>query len=393
MASLTAPDIYANFHEQARGTDGLTSAQVTARQLSEWYWGNAVSVQRVIDGIRSGWQGDAAEAAAQGLAPLAENSYTTGHQLATAQDLLARQVGSFHTAAAEVQPVPPAPGLTDAIGAVMTGSSPEPILAKIAARHVIEQANVDAYTKYVAASQYNTTNLPPLADSVAFPGAPVSVVAPAAVASNGTTHLSSAPAAVPHTATTASATTPAAQGTPSRATASRPAAPASDPATGTTPSDSGSQVAAAPSGLTTAGPTTAGLRPQMFSDPASAEGAVSGAARPGSGIDANGGAAVRFVAAPPAPGTQSGEPVDGLVGGRSAAVEGSVRGAAVDDAASAGRGGGGESVPGGPVGRGVPREDERERRSRFVLAEDGETRFGTAERVAPAVIGDDSDRR
>ncbi len=52
-----------------------------------------------------------------------------------------------------------------------------------------------------------------------------------------------------------------------------------------------------------------------------------------------------------------------------------------------------ELPPAGPMGRGRPREDDQQRRSRFLVAEDGQTRFGTAERVAPAVIGDDANGR
>ncbi|HEY3750565.1 MAG TPA: hypothetical protein VGL80_15330, partial [Pseudonocardiaceae bacterium] len=177
---MTAQQIYENFHPQAKGTGGLEAAQQIAQELAEWYPDSAVSVQKLVDGIQSGWRGDAAEAASHGLTPLAENSLTTGQQLGTAQDLLSRQVGSFHTAAAEVQQVPPEPSMVDAIGSALLGQPPVGALVQMEQHHAVQQANVDAYQKYVSASQYNTFNLPPFADAVAAPTAPVSVAAPTA---------------------------------------------------------------------------------------------------------------------------------------------------------------------------------------------------------------------
>jgi hypothetical protein len=193
MGSMTADQIYQNFHTQAKGTAGLESAQQIAQELADWYPDSAVSVQKLVDGIQSGWQGDAAEAASQGLTPLAENSLTTGQQLGTAQDLISRQVGSFHTAAAEVQQVPPEPSVVDAIGSALLGQPPVGALVQMEQHHAVQQANVDAYQKYVSASQYNTSNLPTLADSVASPTAPVSVTVPAAATAPGATGSVRAP--------------------------------------------------------------------------------------------------------------------------------------------------------------------------------------------------------
>ncbi len=230
---LNAPDIYDNFHAQATGTAGLTTAENILRDLADQCLQHAAALQKMIDDVRSGWRGDAAQAAAHGLAPLADSSWTTGQQLGLTADLISRQIASFHTAVAEVQPVPPGPRLQDAIGAVLTGSSPQPIMERIAARHVIEQANVDAYAKYVGASQYNTANLPPLADSVTVQAAAVSVVGPADSLGGGS-HLPSAEsrATIPAHARTAAAspasdTTVAAKSGPvAPPQAGRPVAPA-----------------------------------------------------------------------------------------------------------------------------------------------------------------------
>ena len=157
---MDAEQIYDNFHTHAKGTQGLSAAQQTAQQLAAKYQDRAVATQQMIDGIQSGWKGNAAEAASQGLAPFAENALNNHQQLGSGQDIVSRQVSSFHTAVSEVRPVPPAPTMQNVITAVMNGQNPQPIMTQIMQNQVIQQANVDAYAKYVGASQYNTGNLP-----------------------------------------------------------------------------------------------------------------------------------------------------------------------------------------------------------------------------------------
>jgi hypothetical protein len=179
MATMDAQQIYDNFHTLAKGTQGLAAAAQTAQELAAKYQDRALTTQRMIDTLQSGWRGAAAEAASQGLAPLAENALNSHQQLGTGQDIVSRQVDSFHTAASQVQPVPPAPSMTDVIKATLTGHNPVPILDQMANHHAIQHANVDAYNRYVGASQYNTTNLPPLT-AIDDSGAPVSVTRPVA---------------------------------------------------------------------------------------------------------------------------------------------------------------------------------------------------------------------
>jgi hypothetical protein len=417
MASMmTAGEIYANFHPQARGTGGLRSVQTNAQQLSEWYRQNAPSLQKIIDGVQSGWQGDAAEAAAQGLAPLVENSYVIGEQLRTAQDLLSRQIGSFHTAAAEVQPVPPAPRLEDAIGAALTGSSPAPIMARIAAQHVLEQANVDAYDKYVGASQYNTTNLPPLADSVTTQAAPVTVVPSRPVTGPGGLS-SSVPGRLASTFTGSAPSGTTAGGTPTgrQTVVPQPLSGQSASAPGPVPDATGTQSSpttfeAAPTTVPMDADAMPSQTPASHGEPGSGLRVVNGIA----GEDAvpmpfgsargdaepserDSAARSRAAAVEGRAARSGGEPAEGR-GGRSGAEPVERRaagsGSELERAIEGERNGAAtELPPGGALGRGKSGEGDQEHRTKYAVATDGESRFGTDERVAPAVIGDDSDGR
>jgi hypothetical protein len=186
MASMGAQEIFDNFHKNATGSQGLSTAGVTAQKLAAKYQERAIDIQKLIDGVRSGWTGDAAEEASQGLMPLADNSLATHQQLSTGQEIVSRQLSSFHTAVAEVQPVPPEPSMQNVITAVMTGQDPQSMLGRIVAHNAVSQSNVDAYSKYVSASRYNTTNLPPLEAMTASPGAPVAAVVPPGSQTSGT---------------------------------------------------------------------------------------------------------------------------------------------------------------------------------------------------------------
>lgn len=178
MGSMDAQQIYDNFNKYAKGTQGLSTARETAQQLAAKYQDRVATTQQMIEGIQSGWQGNAAEAASQGLAPFAENALSNHQQLNTAQDIVSRQLDSFHTAVSEVRPVPPAPRMQNVITAVMSGQDPKPMITQIIAHQAIQQSNVDAYNKYVGASQYNTSNLPPVT-TLNTQGAPVAITPPA----------------------------------------------------------------------------------------------------------------------------------------------------------------------------------------------------------------------
>lgn len=147
MATMDAQSIFDNFHTHAKGTQGLMAVAQTAQQLAAKYQDRALTTQQMIDTIHSGWKGAAAEAASQGLAPLAENALNNHQQLGTGQDIVSRQV------------------------AAAGGQNPQTVLEQIAHRQAVQQSNVDVYNRYVGASQYNTTNVPTL-NTIDTPDAP-----------------------------------------------------------------------------------------------------------------------------------------------------------------------------------------------------------------------------
>ncbi|MGH3623051.1 MAG: PPE domain-containing protein, partial [Sciscionella sp.] len=176
--TVDAQQIFDNFHTHATGTGSLGAGQQAAFQLASSYQYRAITIQKLIDDIKSGWIGNAASAAAHGLAPLAENTLQTGIDLDAAQDLAYRQVDSFHAAVAHVRPPPPEPQLQNIIQASQFGFTPDSMLAQIRRSNDIAQSNVDAYDSYVKASQFNSTNLPDLSATMQPPTADVGVVPP-----------------------------------------------------------------------------------------------------------------------------------------------------------------------------------------------------------------------
>ncbi len=175
MTSLSAQEIYENFHTQAQGTSGLARGQQCAQQLAANLQDRAIAAQTLANGIQAGWHGSAVEAAAQGLTPFAVNAYQNHQGFGSGQSLLSNQMDAFQIAVSEVQPVPPAPQMQDVLFAVTNGGSNlAPMQAQFAQYNAIQQANVDAYNKYVTASQTNSEV--PSIMPVAAPDAPVSVV-------------------------------------------------------------------------------------------------------------------------------------------------------------------------------------------------------------------------
>ncbi len=402
---MDAQQIYDNFHDQAKGTQGLAAAEQTAQELAAKYQDRAMTTQQMIDTIQSGWKGAAGEAASQGLAPLAENALNNHQHLGTGQDIVSRQVDSFHTAASQVQPVPAAPTLNDAIAAVAAGQSPQPILDQMENSQAAQQSNVDVYSRYVAASQYNTTNMPTL-NSVDTAGAPIAVVPPA------TSQVSASQGATRPAAPTAAARVPV-RGTSGRTSGSGARVSSAPSTGGTTRTSAAVPVISAPStpvpvsqpagsGSVNIGPVpvepivpVGGFLPpgagEMLPGPGGSrslpppdglpgEGARSGL-RSGSGLGA-----------PPG----EGEPV---AGGREGGVPGEGEGgssgvapdvAAEEEAMAAERGVTAGPSAAGPMlgGRGGKGGADAQHQRRYGLDEDGEARFGTQERTAPPVIGE-----
>lgn len=156
MGTMSAAQIYDNFH-QAPGTGMWQSAQDATNQLAQGMPELAADIKRLQDRMQAAWKGSAADEATQGAQPLALEYMNTADGLRTAQDLLGRQAGSFVSAANSVQPVPPVPSSVDVMDAVLGAPNMQ---QKVTGYLDASQHNVDVYTTYHGASQYNTTNLP-----------------------------------------------------------------------------------------------------------------------------------------------------------------------------------------------------------------------------------------
>jgi hypothetical protein len=395
MATMDAQQIYDNFHTHAKGTQGLAAAQQTAQQLAAKYQDHALTTQQLIDTIQSGWTGTAAEAASQGLAPMTENALTNHQHFGTGQDIVSRQVDSFHTAASQVQPVPPAPSMTDVITAMAAGQNPQPVLDQIVSRQVAQQSNVDVYNRYVAASQYNTANVP-FMSSIDTPDAQVSVVRKTSAPqdNHGTLRRSGQ-----------SARDTLGRYTPASHPTGRPSPPAAGTA-GTGNTTTTSSTIPAPSPTTTpspaplTGPVHNGpvpMAPIGATPPIAGDSPPEPGGRrvlpPADGVPgAGGGSGARSGSSSPGAqregeGIRGGAPGEGA-GPRSGATPGAV---AEEESMAAQRAATARPVTSAaPMlgGRGGKAAEDVEHKRRYGLDEDGERRFGDDARTAPPVIGE-----
>lgn len=435
--SLTAQQIYDAFHSQAEGTQGLATAQQTAQQLAGEYEQHALDTQKLIDTLRTGWTGQAADAASQGLAPAAEYALDRQGHLATTQDLMSRQVESWHTAASQVQPMPPEPQMQHALQAIATGQSVQPLLTQVENYNATAQSNVDAYTEYAAASAYNQHNLPALSDTLPAPGgAPVTAVPPAPTTGPASTMTSPPVPRAPETtgvdaarsmvpgqpmpsgAATPRATSPAAVPGPAPIPGPSTAAPTTASTAEPAPSPTGlgdasvapipgqAEPSLVPSSYTPAPSTGADGSPGAFlATPSGPDGATAG---PNGGYTSTGepepladpgdGGGRAITGMPDEGGTpREGGPTAGRgglfadngPGGRSGA--GNNASVAKEERISGTQGAARESEPGAamaPVGAagGRPEEDKQRRKKR--PGKDKTDPFGILGRLAPAVIGD-----
>jgi hypothetical protein len=182
---MNGQQIYDNFHTDANGTAGLQDAQDGAQSVAQSFQQRADTVQRLMDSVGQGWQGNAADHATAAMTPLAVNFNEGGDDLSKTQDLVSRQVESFHTAAAKVQPMPPQPQLQDPMTALSTGQGLQPYLNQAVHYSATAQNNVDAMTGYHGASTYNTENLPPVEPALQSSAVPIAVDTTRPSASSG----------------------------------------------------------------------------------------------------------------------------------------------------------------------------------------------------------------
>lgn len=176
MTSLSAKQIYDNFHTNAQGTSGLAQGQQGAQSLAAKLQDRALAAQKLVNGIQADWRGTAAEGASQGLTPFAVNAFQNHQQLGSGVNVMSSQMDAFQTAVSEVQPVPPAPQMQDVLFAMSNGSQNlTPLQAQFAQYNAVQQANIDAYNKYVASSRANSSV--PSIMPITPPDAPIAVVA------------------------------------------------------------------------------------------------------------------------------------------------------------------------------------------------------------------------
>jgi hypothetical protein len=197
MAPMSAQDIYENFHGPgAKGVGALDHAQSVSYSLADSFQHEAADTQNLIGTLAAGWTGNAASAATQSLATIAEHQLAMGDALNVHQDLVYRQAGSYQTAAAKVNPVPPAPSGWDVLGSVAlslvtSGVATIPagmsIYNQAQNHNSVSQANVDAYDTYVQASTYNATSLPTMPTGNSAVSVPITVTTPQQQISAGRT--------------------------------------------------------------------------------------------------------------------------------------------------------------------------------------------------------------
>jgi hypothetical protein len=152
---LTPAEIYRQLTE-GPGTESLAYEQrETDRERLEEN-DRAELARSLADTIRSGWQGAAAAAAYGAAMPLVEWAFENSAKLDRSQDLLARQIDSFHTARNSVVPVGDPPEL------LIDEKFPFEVDYEKAVRDYQDSVrnNIVAFRAYDDASHYNETHLP-----------------------------------------------------------------------------------------------------------------------------------------------------------------------------------------------------------------------------------------
>lgn len=399
---MTGQGIYDNFHQNAAGTESWQAAQQAAIQMSQELPGQATRIKRLQDGMEAAWTGDAADAAQQGVTPLALEHLHVADDLHAAQDLMSRQAASFHQAANAVRPMPPEPTVQDPLAAVVAGQPLDTMLTQVTQYNVVAQHNVDVMTTYDGASRYNATNMPTAYGALADHPMTIAIQpAPGGTASTAPSGSTVSPRRTP----TPSRTTPTA-GRPGTPAVGRPPAP-SGGVGAAAPGDASSTTTSAAGGTTGRGPAGAVSTEQSGAVAGNGNsGLVTGqpaATGPDGGSPVDAGPGVRGGPGEPGVGGQrrfgagqtggaGGEPVGGSParGGQSRGLSG---GAAGDEEALAARSGepeagapGFSDVPAGG-GRRAEEDDEHHRKYPFVM--DAEAVFADGlPKVAPEAFGE-----
>lgn len=387
---MNGTEIYFNF-VNGRGGGSLAAAAETVKQLVAEYEQQADEIIELTKAMESAWQGDAAGVAQRGAGPLVIAHALAAPQIDVAQDLSARQVGSFGDAKNSVVAVPDKPIAPDPWPIL----SPQPMATyaeQVAAYNTAVQHNVDVMNGYSHSSMYNTVGLPSSYGSLADDSADVAIDTP----DDGP--VGPRPPRVPDSG-------PGVNDPGARVLDQpRPSEPTPGPSEPGRPGpvDVPSRQVTDPGGFQ---PPTTGV-PGGQVPPIGGPGGGGPADRPNSGLGVG---AIGPVVGPgpdARPGGRSGGGWSGAErvagrggglasggdadGGRASGGRGGVGGpgAVVPVEGTRGARGGPGGVPVGGVGAGKGRgaDDEEHERASFLQDPDPEATFGTNERTAPSVI-------
>ncbi|WP_459716818.1 hypothetical protein [Actinophytocola sp. KF-1] len=154
------------------GSETLQAAQGISREEAAAEQAREKRIRRLMATIESGWQGSAADGAHGAARPLAQHAAEGAEYLYLAQDLLDRQAGSFHRAAASVEPMPPEPA-TELLEQLV----PFEVDTDAQTREYQQKAqhNIRVFEGYDNASNHNETYLPQQFASTNHTGGGISV--------------------------------------------------------------------------------------------------------------------------------------------------------------------------------------------------------------------------
>jgi hypothetical protein len=169
MGSMSGQQIYEMFHT-GPGSDSLQGTAEAARKLAERYHDHVGDVHNAQKAIRSGWEGQAADAAHASANPLGEHFDTSSPEARTGSQASTDQAQAFHTAKGKVRPVPDKPSAGDYIAGyfedlgnefrLKTSHHLQNAYEQAQAHAAASQGNVDAYNEYAAATGRNTSAVP-----------------------------------------------------------------------------------------------------------------------------------------------------------------------------------------------------------------------------------------
>ncbi|HVV23986.1 MAG TPA: PPE domain-containing protein [Pseudonocardiaceae bacterium] len=157
MDVLSGQDIHRTLTRSA-GSRSWQDARTAARELADDLADQAATMNRLLTGMESTWSGAASDVARQGGQRLAAEVATAADALDVTQDVLDRQVNSWHAAVHGVVPVPDPPTPANPVQGLADG---DPTHHQRWQR-VLDAArnNVTVYQNYQAASAEYRALLP-----------------------------------------------------------------------------------------------------------------------------------------------------------------------------------------------------------------------------------------